>query len=41
MAEPHYTPESLEQRLAVGPFNRWLGFKVLKMDETGLELRWR
>ncbi len=43
MAEAHYTPESLEQRLAAGPFNRWLGFKVLKMDDSGLELKatWR
>jgi uncharacterized protein (TIGR00369 family) len=43
MAEAHFTIESLEQRLAVGPFNRWLGFKVLKMDESSLELRatWR
>ncbi len=43
MAEAHFTMESLEQRLAVGPFNRWLGFKVLKMDESGLELKatWR
>ncbi len=43
MAEAHFTVESLEQRLAVGPFNRWLGFKVLKMDEGGLELKatWR
>ena len=43
MAEAKYTMESLEQRLAVGPFNRWLGFKVLKMDNSGLELKatWR
>ena len=43
MAEAHYTIESLEQRLAVGPFNHWLGFKVLKMDDSGLELKatWR
>ena len=43
MAEAHYTMKSLEQRLAAGPFNRWLGFKVLKMDESGLELKatWR
>ena len=43
MAEAKYTMESLEQRLAVGPFNRWLGFKVLKMDDSGLELKatWR
>jgi uncharacterized protein (TIGR00369 family) len=43
MAEAHFTIESLEQRLAVGPFNRWLGFKVLKMDQDSLELKatWR
>jgi uncharacterized protein (TIGR00369 family) len=43
MSEAHFTMESLEQRLAVGPFNRWLGFKVLKMDDSGLELKatWR
>ena len=43
MAEAYFTMESLEQRLAVGPFNRWLGFKVLKMDDSGLELKatWR
>ncbi len=43
MAETTFTMESLEQRLAAGPFNRWLGFKVLKMDESGLELKatWR
>ena len=43
MSEARFTMESLEQRLAVGPFNRWLGFKVLKMDESGLELKatWR
>lgn len=43
MAEALFTIESLEQRLAVGPFNRWLGFKVLKMDNDGLELKatWR
>ncbi len=43
MAEAQYTMESLEQRLAVGPFNRWLGFKVLRLDDSGLELKatWR
>ena len=43
MAEAYFTMESLEQRLAVGPFNRWLGFKVLKMDDSGLDLKatWR
>jgi uncharacterized protein (TIGR00369 family) len=43
MSEAKFTIESLEQRLAVGPFNRWLGFKVLKLDDSGLELKatWR
>ena len=43
MAEAHFTIESLEQRLAVGPFNRWLGFKVLKIEQDSLELKatWR
>src|SRR5688572_16793534 len=43
MSEAKFTIESLEQRLATGPFNRWLGFKVLQMDENGLELKatWR
>ena len=43
MSEAKFTMESLEQRLQVGPFNRWLGFKVLKMDGNGLELKatWR
>ena len=43
MAEAAFTMESLEQRLAVGPFNRWLGFKVLKMAAGELELKatWR
>jgi uncharacterized protein (TIGR00369 family) len=43
MAEARFTMESLEQRLALGPFNRWLGFSVLKMDDSGLELKaaWR
>ena len=43
MSETKFTIESLEQRLATGPFNRWLGFKVLKLDDSGLELKatWR
>jgi uncharacterized protein (TIGR00369 family) len=43
MSEAQFTPESLEQRLAAGPFNRWLGFKVLKMGGGELELQatWR
>lgn len=43
MSEAKFTPESLEQRLAAGPFNRWLGFKVLRMGDGELELQatWR
>ena len=43
MSETKFTVGSLEQRLAVGPFNRWLGFTVVKMNDSGLELKatWR
>ncbi len=43
MAEEKMTAQSLELRLAVGPFNHWLGFEVLKMSEGELELKatWR
>jgi uncharacterized protein (TIGR00369 family) len=43
MAEAKFTMESLEARLAVGPFNRWLGFKVIKIADGELELKatWR
>ncbi|MBM3343182.1 MAG: PaaI family thioesterase [Betaproteobacteria bacterium] len=43
MSEAKFTVESLEQRLAAGPFNRWLGFKVLKIGDGELELKatWR
>ena len=43
MSEAKYTLHSLEERLAVGPFNRWLGFKVISMGSGELELcaTWR
>jgi uncharacterized protein (TIGR00369 family) len=43
MSELKFTVQSLEERLAVGPFNRWLGFKVLHMSQDSLELKatWR
>lgn len=43
MADAKFTKESLEARLAVGPFNRWLGFKVVALGEDSLELTatWR
>jgi uncharacterized protein (TIGR00369 family) len=33
----------MELRLAVGPFNRWLGFEVMKLGDGELELKasWR
>ncbi len=43
MAETKLTKESMELRLAVGPFNRWLGFEVIKLGDGELELKasWR
>ena len=43
MAAEKLTKESMELRLAVGPFNRWLNFTILKIDESGIELKaaWR
>lgn len=43
MAAEKLTKESMELRLAVGPFNRWLGFEVIKLGDGELELKasWR
>ena len=37
------TPEQVEQLLNRGPFHRWLGVKVLKVEADGIELKatWR
>ena len=37
------TIEKLQQLITRGPFNQWLNFTILKMDETGIELKaaWR
>src|SRR5437588_10107038 len=37
------TPEQVEQLLTRGPFNRWLGIKVLAVHADGIELKatWR
>src|SRR4030095_8197005 len=43
MSEAGLTLEELQERLTRGPFNRWLNFKVLKVDRDGIEVRatWR
>jgi uncharacterized protein (TIGR00369 family) len=43
MSEAGLTLEQLQERIAVGPFNRWLNFTVTKVDENGIEVRsaWR
>ena len=37
------TIEKLQQLITRGPFNQWLNFTILKMDEAGIELKaaWR
>lgn len=37
------TLEKLQQLITRGPFNQWLNFIILKMDEAGIELKatWR
>ena len=43
MSEAGLTLEQLQERIAVGPFNRWLNFTVTKVDEEGMEMKaaWR
>ncbi len=43
MAEAKFTKESMEERLKVGAFNRWLAFKVQALTEDRVELKatWR
>src|SRR5436190_23598496 len=43
MSEAGLTLEELQERITRGPFNRWLNFKVTKLDEDGLEMvsAWR
>jgi uncharacterized protein (TIGR00369 family) len=43
MSEAVLTLEKLQERLNVGPFNRWLNFTVTRVDAEGLEMRaaWR
>ena len=37
------TIEKLQQLITRGPFNQWLNFTILKMDEAGIEVKaaWR
>ena len=43
MSDKRMTVDELQERITRGPFNKWLDFKVLKLDENGLEVRatWR
>lgn len=43
MADAPMTLEKLQQLITRGPFNRWLNFTVLKMDDDGIEIKaqWR
>jgi uncharacterized protein (TIGR00369 family) len=43
MAEETLSIEKLQQLITRGPFNRWLDFTVLKIDEGGIEVKatWR
>lgn len=43
MAEEMLTVEKLQQLITRGPFNKWLNFTVLKIDEEGIEIEaaWR
>ena len=37
------TPAAVEEMIARGPFNKWLGLRIQKVDEEGIELvaTWR
>ncbi len=43
MSEELVTIEKLQQLITRGPFNQWLGFTVLKIDDAGIEIKaaWR
>jgi uncharacterized protein (TIGR00369 family) len=43
MAEAPMTLEKLQQLITRGPFNRWLDFKIIRMDTEGIEVKaaWR
>ena len=43
MAEERLTVEKLQSLITRGPFNKWLNFTVMKIDEDGIEVKaaWR
>jgi uncharacterized protein (TIGR00369 family) len=43
MTEEKLSMERLQQLITRGPFNKWLNFVVLKMDDEGIEVKaqWR
>ncbi|OGA47251.1 MAG: phenylacetic acid degradation protein [Betaproteobacteria bacterium RIFCSPLOWO2_12_FULL_62_58] len=43
MSEENVTIEKLQHLITRGPFNQWLGFTVLKIDDAGIEINaaWR
>lgn len=43
MTEAGMTIEKLQHLITRGPFNRWLDFTILKMDDDGIEVKaaWR
>ncbi len=43
MSEETLTVDELQRLITRGPFNRWLDFTVLKLDEEGIEVKagWR
>lgn len=43
MSEEGIGIEKLQQLITRGPFNKWLGFTVLKIDDAGIEIKasWR
>jgi hypothetical protein len=32
------TPAAVEEMITRGPFNKWLGLRIHKVDEEGIEL---
>ncbi len=43
MSEVELTPAQVEEMIARGPFNKWLGLRIQKVDKEGIELiaTWR
>lgn len=43
MTDIQLTPEQVEEMITRGPFNKWLGLRIQKVDKEGIELiaTWR